>query len=74
MQPGNPDGAEQLRRLAHELAEALTATGNCLHACHHLQSSDPASSARLREAISMAIKQNKRAGEVVVRLRAIAAR
>jgi hypothetical protein len=75
MQPDDPGDAEELRRLLHELSEASTAAGNYLHACHHLESdSGPASSARLREAIGMAIEQNKRAGEIAAKLRAIASR
>jgi hypothetical protein len=71
MQPDDPDEAAQLGRLLHDLSEALTATGNYLRACHLLEShSEPASSAKLCEAIGMAIEQNKRAAEIVVRLRA----
>jgi hypothetical protein len=77
VQHRSPNDAEQLRlavlKLAHELAEALTAAGAYLRASEHLESSrDPASPARLHEAISKAIEQTKRAGEIVAKLRSIA--
>ena len=34
--PSNPDDAELLRHLVHELAEALTATNSYLHASQRL--------------------------------------
>ena len=68
------DDVEQLRsavlKLAHELAEALTAANAYLEACQQLEGrSDPA---RLHEAISKAIEQTKRAGDLVAELRSIA--
>lgn len=76
-QPASHNDAEQLRRtiakLAHELAEALTAMNNYLHASQFLENpNDPASLARLHEAISKAIEQTNRAGEVAAQLRSIA--
>jgi C4-dicarboxylate-specific signal transduction histidine kinase len=56
--------------LAHELAEALTAATAYLEAGQQLENrSDPA---RLHDAVSKAIEQTKRAGEVVAKLRSIA--
>ena len=77
MQHHSPDDTEQLRdaisKLAHELAEALTAANGYLEASQRLESrSDPVSPGRLHEAISKAIEQVKRAGEVVAKLRSIA--
>jgi phosphoglycerate-specific signal transduction histidine kinase len=69
MQPGTLDDAEELRRLAHELSEALTATKAYLCGGQHLESGGD-----LRAAIGKAIEQINRAGEVVARLRSIASR
>ena len=69
MQPANSGDAEQLHHLVHELAEALTATGGFLHAGQRLANQEP-----LRKAICKAIEQTDRAGEAVVKLRAIAER
>jgi phosphoglycerate-specific signal transduction histidine kinase len=73
VQHQSPDDVEQLRdavlRLVHELAEALTAANAYLEASQQLESrSDPV---RLHEAVSKAIEQTKRAGEVVAKLRSI---
>jgi phosphoglycerate-specific signal transduction histidine kinase len=67
------DDVEQLRsavmKLAHELAEALTAANAYLEACQQLEGrSNPA---KLHDAISEAIEQTKRAGDVVAKLRSI---
>ncbi len=77
MQHNSPDEIGQLRdavsRLAHELAEALTAANGYLQASQGLADrSDPASLGRLREAIGKAIEQSKRAGEIVAKLRSVA--
>jgi signal transduction histidine kinase len=77
VQHHSPDDTEQLRdaisKLAHELAEALTAADGYLEASQRLERrSDAASSGRLHEAISKAIEQTKRAGEIVAKLRSIA--
>ena len=61
--PLNPDDAEQLRYLIHELSEALTAANAHLFASQRYEGSD------LREAIGKAIEQTTRAGDVVERLR-----
>jgi hypothetical protein len=64
---------DALSRALHELAEALTATNSYLHASQHLEErGDPASLARLHEAIGKAVEQTNRAGEIVVRLRSVA--
>jgi hypothetical protein len=76
VQHHSPYDVEQLReavsKLAHELAEALTAANAYLQASQRLEGcNDPA---RLYEAISRAIEQTKRAGEVIAKLRSIIAR
>jgi hypothetical protein len=57
---------EQLRGLLHELAEALTATDAYLHGGLRLEGRDGR-----HDAISKAIEQTNRAGEVVAKLRAL---
>lgn len=65
MQQFDPGDAKQLRRLAHELSEALTAT------CAYLHASQRHEGAKLRKAISDATEQIDRAGQIVLLLRAI---
>lgn len=65
MQPVDRDDETQLRRLAHELSEALTATRAYL--CASRRHKGP----KLREAINKATEQTDRAGEIVQRLRSI---
>ena len=67
MAQSNSDDAEQLRALAHELAEALTATKSYLRAAERLANQE-----KLREAIRRASEQIARAGAVVAKLRALA--
>ena len=66
MSSANPDDTAQLRRLIHELSEALTATNSYLYASHRLMIPGDFHSL----AISKAIEQASRAGEVVSQLRA----
>jgi hypothetical protein len=73
------DDIEQLRgalsQALHELAEALTATNNYLHAGQHLECrGDPDSLTKLHVAIGKAIEQTSRAGEIVAKLRSYAGR
>lgn len=56
-----------LRALAHELAEALTATKSYLRAAERLANQE-----KLREAIRIASEQTDRAGDLVAKLRALA--
>ena len=62
----NSHDAEQLRALAHELAEALAATKSSLRAAERLANQE-----KLREAIRRASEQIDRAGDVVAKLRAL---
>ena len=61
--PLNPDDAEQLRHLIHELSEALTAANAHPYASQRYEGSE------LGEAIGKAVEQTTRAGDVVDRLR-----
>lgn len=63
MQPVDSGVTEQLRRLVHELSEALTATRAYLHASQRHEGP------KLREAIDKATHQTIRAGEIAQRLR-----
>ena len=67
MLPPDPDDANQLHQLIHELAQALTATTNYLHASQRLTVSGDFHSL----ALSKAIEQADRAGDVVSQLRSI---
>ena len=69
MSSANPD-TEQLRYLIHELSEALTATNSYLHASQRLTTPGDYHSL----AISKAIEQANRAGEVVSQLRSVVER
>jgi hypothetical protein len=76
VQHHTPDDVDLLRAavstLAHELAEALTAVSGYLQASQQLRRQTTTSLANLDEAISKAVEQIKRAGEVVAKLRSIA--
>ena len=67
MPSATSNDAEPLRRIVHELAEALTATSNYLRAGQSVANQE-----KLREVIGKALEQTDRAGEAVVKLRAIA--
>jgi hypothetical protein len=69
MPSATSNDAEQLRRIGHELAEALTATSSYLRAGQSVANQE-----KLREVIRKALEQTDRAGEAVVKLRAIAER
>jgi hypothetical protein len=77
VQHHSPEEVEQLRNavstLAHELADALTAVNGYLQASQHLEGQITTNLASLDEAITNAIEQNKRAGEVVAKLRSMLA-
>ena len=57
--------------LAHELSQPLTAVLSNAQAARHLASRDPVDAAELRAAIDDIIRNNKRAGQVIDRLRAL---
>jgi hypothetical protein len=57
--PFDPDDAEQLQHLIHELSEAMTATKAHLYASQRYERPE------MREAIGKAIEQTNRAGDVV---------
>ena len=67
MPSATSNDAEQLRRFVHELAEVLTATNSYLRAGQSVANQE-----KLREVIGKALEQTDRAGEAVVKLRAIA--
>ena len=58
--------AEQLRRIVHELADALTATSSYLRAGQSVANQE-----KLREVIGKALEQTDRAGEAVVPKRSL---
>jgi C4-dicarboxylate-specific signal transduction histidine kinase len=57
--------------LAHELSQPLTAVLSNAQAARHLASRDPVDTPELRAAIDDIIRNNKRAGMVIQRLRAL---
>ena len=57
--------------LAHELSQPLTAVLSNAQAARHLMDRDPLDVAELRAALDDIIKNNKRAGAVIDRLRAL---
>lgn len=66
-------GEDELHRLAHDLAEALTALRAYLYAGRHAEASpDPARRAKLHDAIDQAIAQCDRAAEIIPKLRHLA--
>jgi phosphoglycerate-specific signal transduction histidine kinase len=66
-------GEDELRRLVHNLAEALTALRAYLYAGRHAEASpDPARRAKHHDAIDQAIAQCDRAAEIIAQLRHLA--
>jgi two-component system, LuxR family, sensor kinase FixL len=60
--------------LAHELNQPLTATTNYLRAATRMLSTEQPDLAKVRQAMTLAVEQTLRSGEIVRRLRAFVAR